>query len=68
MKSVKMKDQFSAVVKVGNKMTTFAKSADTKENLILLLEKHGMSVSNIVAVKSFKVLVEKQRGRTKARY
>ena len=68
MKSVKMKDQFSAVVKVGNKITTFAKAADTKEDLILLLEKHGMSVSNVVAVKEFKVLVEKQRGRTKAKY
>jgi hypothetical protein len=63
-----MKDQFSAVVKVGKKMTTFAKSADSLEKLELLLNKHGMSIANVVTIKTFKVSVEKQRGRTKSKY
>jgi hypothetical protein len=68
MKKAVFKDQFSVVVKVGNKMTTFAKSADSREKLVELLEKHGMGVSNIVAVKTFQVAVEKQRGRTGSKY
>jgi tRNA A58 N-methylase Trm61 len=63
-----MKDQFSAVVKVGSKMTTFAKSADSIEKLEELLNKQGMSIANVVTIKTFKVSVEKQRGRTKAKY
>ena len=63
-----MKDQFSAVVKVGSKMTTFAKSADSLEKLEELLNKHGMSISNVVTFKKFQVPTEKKRGRTKAKY
>ena len=63
-----MKDQFSALVKVGNKTTMFAQFADTEDQLIILLEKHGMSISNVITIKTFRVLVEKQRGRAKAKY
>lgn len=62
------KDQFSAVIKVGNKVSTFPKSADTKEILLKLLSEHGLGVSNLIAVKKFDILVEKQRGRAKSKY
>jgi len=62
------KDQFSALVKVGSKTTMFARAADSKELLVQLLEKHGLGVSNIVAIKEFKVSVDKPRGRAKSKY
>ena len=67
MKAV-FKDQFSVVVKVGKLVTTFPKAADSKEQLVELLKKNGMGVSNIVTFKTFKVAVEKQRGRTGSKY
>ena len=68
MKKVNMKEQFSALVKVGSKMSMFSRAADSKELLVQLLEKHGLGVANIVTIKSFSVLEEKQRGRTKSKY
>ena len=64
----KMKDQFSALVKVGSKTTMFSQAADSKELLFQLLQKHGLGICNVVSVKEFKVLDEKQRGRAKAKY
>jgi len=62
------KDQFRAVIKVGGKFSTFPKATDTLEELSVVLDKAGLSVGNIVAIETFKVLEEKQRGRAKARY
>jgi hypothetical protein len=68
MSNFKMKDQFSAVIKVGKLVTTFPNAADDKVTLIQLLEKHGLGVSNVVTFKTFQVLDEKQKGRQKAKY
>ena len=62
------KDQFRVVIKVGGKFSTFPKATDTLEELSVFLNKAGLSVSNIIAIETFKVLEEKQRGRTKAKY
>ena len=63
-----MKDQFSVLVKVGNKTTMFSKSADSKDELVAMLKKQGLGVSNVVSFRTFKTLVEKQRGRASAKY
>ena len=62
------KDQFRALIKVGGKFSTFPKSTDTLDELSVFLEKAGLSVSNVITIETFKVLEEKQRGRTKSRY
>ena len=62
------KDQFRAVIKIKGKFSTFHKATDTLEELSVVLDKAGLSVSNIVAIETFKVLNEKQRGRTKVKY
>jgi hypothetical protein len=68
MSKFKMKDQVSAVVKVGKLVTTFPKAADDKTALIQLLEKHGLGLANVVTFKTHQVLLEKQKGRAKAKY
>ena len=68
MSNFKMKEQFGAVIKVGNMITKFSKAADDKVTLIQLLEKNGLGVTNIVTFTTHKVLLEKQKGRTKAKY
>ena len=62
------KGQFRAVIKVGGKFSTFPKATDTLEELSVVLDKAGLRIGNIIAIETFKVLEEKQRGRTKARY
>lgn len=68
MKKPEMKEQVSALVKVGKIRSMFPHSADSEELLIAKLEKHGMSVSNVVTFKTHHVLVEKPRGRHKSKY
>ena len=63
-----MKDQFRAVIKVGGKVSTFSKSTDSLDELSVALDKVGLYASNVIAIETFKVLVEKQRGRAKSKY
>ena len=63
-----MKDQFRALIKVGGKYSTFAKATDSLDELSVALDKAGLSVSNVITIETFKVLVEKQRGRAKSKY
>lgn len=60
--------RFKATIKVGGKVSTFAKSADSVQNLIKLIKAEGLSVTNIVSTQEFKVSVDKQRGRTSSKY
>jgi hypothetical protein len=69
MKAIKTKIQHSALIKVGNlKPTMFPHACDTEELLIEKLEKHGLSVENIVSTKTHQVSIEKTRGRSKSKY
>ena len=63
-----MKLSFRAIFDLKGKETVFRKSSVTVSNLIQLLKKEGINVSQIIRIEEFKVLEEKQRGRAKAKY
>ena len=68
MKKEMFKTKFRAIMNVGDKVFTFAKSSETEAGLIGLIKEDGFKLSSIAMIESFQVSTEKRRGKTARKY
>ena len=63
-----MKKKFKAVLSVGGKVFTLAKSSETEQGMLTLVKEAGYSLASVVKIEEFKVSTEKRRGKTARKY
>ncbi len=68
MKKEMFKTKFRAIMNVGGKVFTFAKSADTEQGVLNLVKAEGFSLASIAMIESFQMSTEKRRGKTARKY